>query len=83
MTETTFDQIKEIATGMYARRLCGAGLIDGLARVQPYQGDFNFDWVNECDIPQNSHIQQHEAGWERFRRDLGREWTKYVNSQGR
>ena len=79
---TDYDQVKEISTGMYARRVCGAGIINSLTPRVAYQGDFEFDWVNASEVPIGSDIRQHEAAWDLFWRDLRREWKGYVNSRG-
>jgi len=68
---------------MYARRICG-DIMDKLVPLIPYEGDFNFEFVNDCDVPKpgsGGDLRQHEAAWDLFRRDFNREWKKYVNAQ--
>jgi len=80
---TDYKQAKEIATGLYARRICG-DVMDRIAPVEEYDGDFPFDFVNDCDVPKpdsGGDLRQHEAAWDLFFRDFNREWKKYVNSQ--
>ena len=80
---TSYESIKNVATGMYARRICG----DAVDKVLPrpdYDGDFNFDFINDCDVPgpkSGGNIREHEVMWDRFFADLTAQWIVYVNNR--
>lgn len=77
-----YNEIKDMATGLYSRRICGDAL-NAVVASKYYQGDFNFDFINDCDVPMTGSggdLVQHEAAWGLFFRDFSREWKEYFNS---
>ena len=75
----SYKTTKDIARGMYARRICG----DGAGSLMPFtaadpDNQFNFDWVNECEIPGDG---DHAEAWELFQRSFTTAWSDFVKSK--
>jgi len=78
---TEHKEIKEVAQGMYAKRVCGE-IMDNI--VPSKDLDINFDFkalIDRCDLPIGSDLRQHEAAWSLFHREFERDFRKYVNGE--
>ncbi len=74
-------EIKEVAQGMYAKRICGEAM-DNIIPSRELDIDFDFKaLVARCDLPVGSDLNQHEMAWSLFHREFEIDFRKYVNGE--
>ena len=76
----SYKTTKDIARGMYARRICGggAGHLMPFTATDP-SNQFDFSWINDCEIPGGE--LNHDAAWELFERAFTTAWSDFVKSK--
>lgn len=78
--DISFDKLKGIANGMYAKRICGS-ILESIVPLINYTGDFPLrELVLKAEIPVGPKLDQHEAAWSLFDRDFRRYWKDFVNA---
>ena len=81
MSNESYKTTKDIAIGMYARRICGDAMADLFPCIKfDPDNSFDFAWVNECEIPSGS---DHAEAWELFQRSFTSAWADFVKSKVR
>jgi len=79
--EVSHKDIKEVAQGMFAKRICGKAL-DRMVMIRDLNIDFDFvALIERCDLPKGSDLNQHEMAWSLFHREFERDFRKFVNGE--
>jgi hypothetical protein len=81
MSGVGYTEIREVAQGMYARRVCGE-IMDNILPKRDLDVDFDFvGLVARCSLPEGETLDDHRKSWALFSQEFDKEFKDFVNNR--